>query len=296
MRRIDTTNKSVNLFGAGKHGFRNGNKAVGINPTEFDADWCNHIQEELAFLVESNEVALNPVDRTQIRVAVQAMIRSIMAKYGLGTADLTDYGGDLNVLTEGGIYLAVGANSPTAAPYFVIVMSNNFNNIVQIAVMQGSSGLHIRNSAGGVWSAWTNYTVTDASTTVKGIVELATDAEAQTLSSNLLALTPSTLAAAFKGTNQSFAADGYQKLPGGLILQWGRSAVSIAPNGGVLNITFPIAFVTEVGYSTAQVVGLGVNAQALIPTAVATTLTNLAVTNNDTDSPITQIRWFSIGW
>lgn len=76
MKRIDTTNKSVDLFGAGKHGFRNGNKAVGINPTEFDADWCNHVQEELANLVEGTGTALDVGDRTQIRAAIQSMIVS----------------------------------------------------------------------------------------------------------------------------------------------------------------------------------------------------------------------------
>ncbi|MBO4120296.1 hypothetical protein J5T34_06020 [Cupriavidus gilardii] len=42
----------------------------------------------------------------------------------------------------------------------------------------------------------------------------------------------------FTGANQSFGSAGYQKLPGGLILQWGQTgAVS-----GVGNTTFPIAF------------------------------------------------------
>jgi hypothetical protein len=39
----------------------------------------------------------------------------------------------------------------------------------------------------------------------------------------------------FTGSNQSLNQSGYQKLPGGLIIQWGRNA----PNG---TVTFPIAF------------------------------------------------------
>lgn len=80
----------------------------------------------------------------------------------------------------------------------------------------------------------------DASEIIKGLVELATTAEAQALASALLALTPSTLNDALKGSNQSLAASGYQKLPGGLILQWGFSFANAA--GSV--ITFPIAFPT----------------------------------------------------
>ena len=54
----------------------------------------------------------------------------------------------------------------------------------------------------------------------------------------------------FTGTNQTLAASGYQKLPGGLIMQWG-----IYDNGGLSgnvgasgpSITFPIAFPTALG-------------------------------------------------
>lgn len=42
------------------------------------------------------------------------------------------------------------------------------------------------------------------------------------------------------GANQSLAASGYQKLPGGLILQWG----GISASNGLGNVTFPIAFPT----------------------------------------------------
>lgn len=43
----------------------------------------------------------------------------------------------------------------------------------------------------------------------------------------------------FTGSNQSLATSGYQKLPGGLILQWGVFATSA---GGKATLTFPIAF------------------------------------------------------
>lgn len=76
MKRIDSPNKALDLFGAGKHGFRDGNKALGINPTELTADFFNHVQEELANLVEGTGQALNPADRTQIRTAILAMISS----------------------------------------------------------------------------------------------------------------------------------------------------------------------------------------------------------------------------
>jgi hypothetical protein len=79
----------------------------------------------------------------------------------------------------------------------------------------------------------------DASETVKGKIEIATAAEAQSYASSLLALTPATMNQALKGANQLFNANGgYQRLPGGMIIQWGYQATQ----GGVAFATFPIAF------------------------------------------------------
>lgn len=92
------------------------------------------------------------------------------------------------------------------------------------------------------------------------------------------------------------ASAGYTYLPNGLLMQWGYAFPTIAPNGGVLNITFPTAFPTGVFFSDVAVVDASVNNQLTIPFVSATTLSNLAITNNDVDSIITQIRWFSIGY
>lgn len=53
----------------------------------------------------------------------------------------------------------------------------------------------------------------------------------------------------FTGTNQSFAANGWQKLPGGMIIQWGKSA-GVAGNNV---ITFPIAFPNACVFTMASV-------------------------------------------
>ena len=76
-----------------------------------------------------------------------------------------------------------------------------------------------------------------ASETVPGLVELADAAEAQALASAVVALTPARLADALKGANQLLYGNGYQRLPGGLIIQWG-----ICVPGSF--VTFPVAFPT----------------------------------------------------
>lgn len=82
--------------------------------------------------------------------------------------------------------------------------------------------------------------VPDATETVKGKVELATDLEAQGFAAGKV-IDGAKLAAAFKGANQSLEASGYQKLPGRLIIQWGQVTNSATP-GAVTAVTFPIAF------------------------------------------------------
>lgn len=81
--------------------------------------------------------------------------------------------------------------------------------------------------------------VPDASETAKGKIEIATAAEAQAFASSLLALTPATLNQALKGSNQSLTTSGYQKFPGGLILQWAQTFTRVFDN---VAVTFPIAF------------------------------------------------------
>lgn len=103
----------------------------------------------------------------------------------------------------------------------------------------------------------------------------------------------------FVSRSKDFASNmstiGYTYLPNGLIMQWGRSFTPIAP-GGTLNITFPIAFPTDIFYSDVAVISASINNNLYTPFVIATTTSNLAITNNDIDSSITQIRWFAIGY
>lgn len=69
-----------------------------------------------------------------------------------------------------------------------------------------------------------------------GVVELATSAETASLADVERAVTPAGLGSLF---GRSLAAAGYQRLPGGLIVQW--ASLNVA-NGTA--ITFPIAFPT----------------------------------------------------
>ena len=97
------------------------------------------------------------------------------------------------------------------------------------------------------------------------------------------------------GWDSSMGADGYQRLPSGLILQWGRSSAVIAANGGILNVAFPVTYPTDVFFSSVQIVSCSPSNGALVVEAAATTTANLQITNRDADSAITQLRWLSLG-
>lgn len=70
MERINTATKHTDLFGAGKHGYRDGDPLVPVQATHLSAAVMNALQEEAANVVEGAGVALNGADRTQLRTAL----------------------------------------------------------------------------------------------------------------------------------------------------------------------------------------------------------------------------------
>lgn len=90
-----------------------------------------------------------------------------------------------------------------------------------------------------VYSQAQTYTKTevDAKTTV------ASTSQAQAWASNTTLITPLRLAEAFQAANQSLTTNGWQKLPGGIIIQWASAEGVVAAALGstsVVNVTFPL--------------------------------------------------------
>lgn len=77
----------------------------------------------------------------------------------------------------------------------------------------------------------------DSKTTVASVPQ------SQAWSSNTTLITPLRLAEALKGVNQSLGSNGFQKLPGGLILQWLDVSTSVT---GTTPFVWPIAFTSMV--------------------------------------------------
>lgn len=79
MQRISTSTKVTDMFGVGKHGWRDGNLALGIQPTDAEATWFNEVQEEISNVIEGAGIALSGATRTQLYDAVQVLIGNAVA-------------------------------------------------------------------------------------------------------------------------------------------------------------------------------------------------------------------------
>lgn len=127
---------------------------------------------------------------------------------------------------------------------------------------------------------------------VDGKTTVASTAQAQGWSSNTVLMSPLRLAEAFKGANQSLTATGYQKIPGGYIIQWG----TVVQNQGTSSVhSFPITFPTicfqvlaSKGASIALAGEYAVGAEAL-------SNSQFTVTNTGPLSDPQGIFWFAIG-
>ncbi len=116
--------------------------------------------------------------------------------------------------------LTVAGNAPSGNPD-TVVASDYYNALIEIIQAQ----------------------LPQATETVLGGAEVATVAEAEALTDDTKMLTPAKLAAAFSGGNDNLAANGYSKLPNGLILQWGTLSVNATGAVYITNLaSFPLAF------------------------------------------------------
>ena len=76
-----------------------------------------------------------------------------------------------------------------------------------------------------------------ATESIAGTIKISTTGQVSAGTDNTTAVSPAKLKEIFVNGSRK-TQNGYQKLPGGLIVQWGRVADNVA------NVTFPVAFPT----------------------------------------------------
>lgn len=125
----------------------------------------------------------------------------------------------------------------------------------------------------------------------RGVAKLATAAMAAGLANDETIVTPRKLADAFSSSNQLRAENGLQKLPGGLILQWGR-ATATAAVGGV--VTFQLPFPSAVFNVQATAINSDTTGEGVEILSFSRLSFGFAHLSNNNQSP-GSIFWLAIG-
>lgn len=118
-------------------------------------------------------------------------------------------------------------------------------------------------------------------------------------SSNVLASNGSAWASTalqnLSGFNRSLSSNGYQYLPGGLLLQWG-TASGVAANTTV-TVNFNVAFASAAVYVNFAIQDYtGSNEEMSTPFAYPISTSQFDIRNTDGDTAIGTYRWFAIGY
>lgn len=120
MDRINTPTKQANLFGAGKHGFRDGDTNAGISATDLSAEDFNGYQEELMAIVEGSGQVGNAAVRNQIFKGIKRLFGGnvrVISAAGPTALTVDDAGLVLIDATANAVAITLPAvNSITGAP------------------------------------------------------------------------------------------------------------------------------------------------------------------------------------
>lgn len=205
-----------------------------------------------------------------------------------GTLNVSNGGTGVTTLT--GIVKGNGTGAFTAA-----VSGTDFKTVNSTSILgSGNIGIGVTSVAAGAGMNFTTITGT-------GTVTMGTPGTISTSSSNSATTGTHThqlntsglvLSSQFTGaSNQSLGSTGYQRLPGGLLIQWGF--ISTMGGGGLTTITFPTAFTTVYSVNAMAVqIGstAGVGSDTVV-SALPTTTSVVISVPTDRDG----LYWMAIG-
>ncbi|MFS8930938.1 hypothetical protein [Cupriavidus taiwanensis] len=320
MRRISTSTKVTDKFGAGKHGFTNGNAVGGIPATDLEDVWFDHIQEEAAGVIEAAGIVLDPNNRAQLLAALQKFIQagSMVTGNDTGAANVyaVAFAPAIAALTDGMELRFKAANANTGAST-LNVNGLGAQPIVGLGHQPLQGGEIVAGWCQVVWRAAINSWVLIRCT--GGALQVAAPTQSNHavnraagdtryaalagLATQAFDVGAPTNGASAVNLNEFFSSltqNGCIKIPviaGGikrtLIIQWGQA--NSVPAGGGVNVTFPIAFpnaflmavasfVNSGGLTTASAGGWGIQG-----------LTGMTVFNNG-NGGASAISYIAIGW
>ena len=162
-----------------------------------------------------------------------------------GTTNNTVRKGLATVGIKTGISAATGSQvTPTA--------DAGYTALFVVSVANGQTQITAPNIVNSGLAPFISETLTQKISQASGdlryiqLANFATAADAQAQTNTIKPLSPAGLSLALQGGNQSISANGYQKLPGGVIIQWGQvGGVGVGGTTATYAIAFPNnAFVT----------------------------------------------------
>ena len=103
--------------------FRQGDPDHGVLPTQLSALWCENVQEELASVIESQEIVLDGGARNQLYLAIQSIISSTGLVFPAGA--LMDYAGP--TVPRGWLECLGQVQLIAACPGLYAAIGNTFN-------------------------------------------------------------------------------------------------------------------------------------------------------------------------
>ncbi|MCE9794495.1 hypothetical protein LZ663_03290, partial [Citrobacter portucalensis] len=170
MHRIDTPTAQKDKFGAGKNGFTRGNPQTGTPATDLDDDYFDMLQEELAGVVEASGVNLEKSKHNQLLTALKALLLSRAHPFA-------------DIKADGAAAIAEALSN--------LGLGNDARLSGNLTVKGGVWDTYPGVTPQRVWSPnnkppLSELGVVDATTTQKGIVEMATNSEMAAGSSSSL--------------------------------------------------------------------------------------------------------------
>lgn len=212
--------------------------SVTIGDTDFMLPPATTTRQGIVELATAAEVAAG-VDATRAitpaTLVSRAASTSLSGIIEIATDAEVDAGTDTaRAVTPAGVKRRIDTRAPAAR---TVTAGNGLTGggdlTADRTLTLGTPGTLSGSTTNAVTTASHTHAISAATDALCGVVELATNAETQAGTDATRAVTPAALASFAK----SLAANGYCKLPGGLVVQWGAATASDAAT-----VTFPVAF------------------------------------------------------
>lgn len=257
MQRVASNrNPAVDKFGAGKNGFTAGDPQTGVPATTPGYEWFDAVQEELVNLVEGLGGALDPTKRDQVKTLV---LTALALKAPLASPALTgaptaptpaQFDSSTKVANMAAVQRALGNhNSVVGVTGSITLTQAQLGSFIEVTAGSGVV-ITLCSAVGAGGGTFRLYNNTANSVLVSAATGQNINVNRANVSSFTLMpgeacdiVTDGVSWSVINGIGaSSLTANGYQKLPSGLIIQWGTVNITPAGNGGSATLTLPIAF------------------------------------------------------